>query len=341
MSNSDIIKATRKTVRFYGCGGAGINICRKYDTIKDSVPEVLRAIEKMSFFDTSIANLEGVSKETAFLCEDPHGNQIDGGGSDRRMNAELIMQNLDPFLIAHPPADMNVVVFGASGATGSTAGPLLIDKLIERGESVVAVITLSVDSTTSCSNGYKTIAGLEHIVNKHNVPVAFTYSVTDTRDVKEQGDLYQLKCMSALSILSSGRNRRIDGADVRNTFAYHKVTDVPPSLALLEIYHVDSEIEEIESSKYVSSISLLRTENDRHPKTTSSVSKIGYLNETQMNYETGYFFGVSTDSINKKVIQHLETLMKETTQQKAIMQKSKSLLNGDLGDKPTVGTLVF
>lgn len=338
---SDIIKAARRTIRFYGMGGAGINICRKYDTIKDTVPEVLRSIERTSYFDTSIANLEGVSKEIAYLCQDLHGNEIDGGGSDRRANAELIMQNLDPFLIAHPPANTNVVVFGASGATGSTSGPLLIEKLIAQGESVVAVITLSVDSSTSCSNGYKTIAGLEHIVNKHNVPVVFTYSVTDTRDVKSQGDLYQLKCMSALSVVASGRNRRIDGADVRNTWSYHKVTDIPASLALLEIYHVDSEMKDIEESTYISSISLLRTESDQHPNVTSTVSKIGYLNETQFEYETGYFFGVSTDNVNRKVIQNLETLMKEAKQQKAIVQKSKSLLSGDFDTEPTVGTLLF
>ena len=338
---SDLIKSTRKTIRFYGMGGAGINIVRKYETVRDTVPETLRSIEQMSFFDTSIANLSGVSKDLAFWCEDPHGNKIDGGGSDRRANAEVIMQNLDPFLIAHPPADMNVVVFGVSGATGSTAGPLLMEKLISQGCSAVAVITVAVDSPTGVTNAYKTIAGLEHIVNKHNVPVVFTYTTTDSRDIKEQGDLYQLKCLSAMSVLSSGCNNRIDGADVRNTFAFNKVTDAPASLALLEVYLVDSEIKDVESSTYVSSISLLRNEDDVHPKTKSTVSKVGYLNPTQLTYETGYFYGVSTENINKKVLPNLEQLMKESEQHKAVIQKPKSLLKEGMSTDPTVGTLMF
>lgn len=338
---TDLIKATRKSIRFYGMGGTGINIVRKYDTIKDTVPETLRAMERQSYFDTSIANMNGLSTSVAYLCEDESGNMTDGGGSDRRVNAELIMKNLDTFLMSHPPADLNVVVFGASGATGSTAGPLLIEKLTGMGASVVSIVTVSVDSPTSCSNGYKTIAGLEHIVSQHNRPVVFTYSATDTRNVTEQGDSYQLKCMSALSVLASGCNRRIDGADVRNTFDFNKITAAPASLALLEIYHTESEHKELESSSYVSSVSVLRNEQDRHPNTVSSVSKIGYLNETQLPYDTGYFFGVSTESINKKVLPNLETLMKEAEQLRAVLQKPKSLFKGDVDSKPSVGTLVF
>lgn len=338
---SDIIKSKRRSIRFYGMGGTGINILRKYQSIASTVSESLRATELYSYFDTSVANMEGLSTTQAYLCQDSSGNQTDGGGSDRRMNAEVIIQNLSPFLMAQPPADTNVVIFGASGATGSTSGPMLIDKLLAAGESVIAVITVSVDSPTSCTHGYKTIAGLEHIVNAHGRPVVFAYSATDTRDLKDHGDSYQLKCLSSISVLASGRNRRVDSADLRNTIDFNKITEAPASIALLEIHHTANGIKEIESTTYVSSITLLVNEDDVHPSPTSSVSKIGYLHDTQLKHETGYFFGISTEAINKKVLPNLEALMKEAEQLRAVVQKPRTLLTPGMDQKPTVGNLIF
>lgn len=339
----DVVKVERKSVHFYGCGGTGINIVSEYVNKAGNESRNLRAMEHFSYFDTSVANLHGVASNQAYLCEDSQGRRTDGGGSDRRMNAQIISDNIKPFLLKHPAKDLNVVVFNASGATGSTAGPLLIDHLLSTGATVMAIITVSVESQTAAENAFRTIQGLEAASNRLNRPIVFTYTATDSRRMgKEQSNLYQLMSMEALSILGSGRNSRIDGADVTNLFNFDRNTRVEPSLALLEVHQLNKgEFDEIEQGQYLSSITVLKNENDKHPLVESVCSKVGYLRNTADNSGVGYFFGVSLDNLNKKVISNLEHIRKEASNLGAVVPKVKSLLGSGDDQDSGIGNLIL
>lgn len=341
-TQQDVVKVNRKTVRFFGMGGTGINIVSEYAKNSGDGNRNIRAIEKFSYFDTSVANLHGVDSKLAYLCEDSQGRRTDGGGSDRRANAQIVSDNIKNFTLQHGPEDLNVVVFNASGATGSTAGPLLIDHLLSNGSAVVAIITVSVESQTAAENAYRTIQGLEAASRRLNRPIVFTYTATDNRKMTlSQSNLYQLMCMEAISILGSGRNSRIDGADVTNLFNFDRNTHVEPSIALLEIAQLKNDkFEDIEKERYLSSITLLKSESDKHPIVESVCSKIGYI-RNQQGDGNGYFFGVSLDNLNKKVVSNLETIRKEADSLGAVVPKVKSLFGNDEPQESGVGNLIL
>lgn len=346
MSNNvetEIVKVDRKTIRFYGMGGTGINITSEYMKSSGKRNVSIRAQESFSLFDTSVANLHGVDSSIAYVCEDSQGRKTDGGGSDRGGIAQIVADNIKPFVLKHPPKDLNVVVFNVSGATGSTGGPLLIDQLLSEGAAVVAIVTVSLESQTAAENAFRTIQGLEAASQRHGLPIVFSYTTTDSRRTpRDQYNLYQLMTMESLSILGSGRNSRIDGSDVANLFNFHKNTPVPASIALLEVSQLKGgKYEEIEKDRYISAISILRSETEKHPMIEAACSKVGYLlNDPNENDSlSGYFYGVSLDSLNKKVISNLETIRKEAGTLGAIVPKVKSLLSESDKSGSGVGNL--
>lgn len=339
-TQTNVVQVDRKSVKFYGMGGTGINITSEYMKSAGKRNASIRANESFSYFDTSVANLHGIDSAMAYTCEDSQGRKTDGGGSDRAAIAQIVSDNIKPFILKHPPADLNVVIFNVSGATGSTSGPLLIDQLLSEGATVVAIITVSLESQTAATNAFRTIQGLERASAAHGRPIAFTYTTTDSRRTPpDQYNLYQLMCMESLSILGSGRNTRIDGADVTNLFNFHRNTGVEPSIALLEITQLKSgKLEEIEKDRYISAISILKNESEKHPMIEAACSKVGYLRNdpNEDNGLSGYFYGVSLEGLNKKVISNLETIRKEAGSLSAIVPKVKSLLS----DKDTSGSSV-
>lgn len=336
---NNTVEIPRRSVRFYAMGGTGINITNKYRSRLAKEFESLKATEHFSFFDTSVANLHGIGKDMVYLCEDSQGKETDGSGSDRGGNAALINENIKPFIMKHPPAALNVVVFGASGGTGSTASPLLIDHLLAAGESVVAVITMDINSPHASQNAYRTHLGLERAAERLGKDIVFAYAITDSSNGKGHEDLYQLNVLSAISILASGRNARIDGADVRNLFRPSLTTGAEPSIHLLEVFETERDHQEIETGKYLSSVMVLRGEDDRHPAADSIVAKTGYLRDTLTEPATGYFFGVGVDSLNRKVITRLESLNKEVGEIKAVTAKVKRI-SSEAQDSG-IGNLIF
>lgn len=343
VQESNVVTVNRKTVRFYGMGGTGINIVNEYMKNAGNRNSSIRARELFSFFDTSPANLHGVEKKLAYLCEDSQGRPTDGGGSARADIAEIVQQNIPPFILKHEPAELNVVVFNVSGATGSTSGPLLIDHLLSEGENVVAIITVSVESNAAAENAFRTIQGLEAASRHHKRPIAFTYTTTDARRTPpDQYNLYQLMSMEALSVLGSGRNTRIDGADVANLFNFHRNTPVEPSIALLEIHQLkNGKYDEIEKDRFISTITILKNESEKHLMVEAACSKVGYLRNDPNENESlsGYFFGVSLENLNKKVISNLETIRKEAGSLGSVVPKVKSLLGDADTAKSGVGNL--
>lgn len=334
----EVVRARRQNVMFHGMGGTGANILRKYRNEKSiKATAAFRAVESFAFFDTSAANLYGVDVADVFMVEG-----VNGGGSDRSRNAQKIIDSINPYINKHGTGDINVVVYGVSGATGSVAGPALVEALMKQGKSVVSIIVAGVETVKACDNAYRTFMGLEMAAKNLGKPVVFTYTATDSRKGSEIDDLYQLKCMAAISTLACGRNLRLDAADVENFFNFTSVTSRQASLALLEIFQLETEAQLIPETPFISSATLLRDESVIHPSVTSEYGTLGYYPAPE-NVETdGYFFGISTDSLNRKVIANLAELKKQADSQTSVVNRVQSLF-GDEPDSASsiVGSNIF
>lgn len=341
INDSSVIQAKRQSVTIYGCGGTGVDLVRQYITdpiMEDTLSQ--RAVERFAFFDTSLANLQGVEKSKAFLV-----NGTNGGGSDRSRNAQIIVDSVKPFLLDFKPSDLNIVVYSVSGGTGSVAGPAIVEELISRGESVVSIITVGVETVRGCENSYRTFLGLERLAEKHNKPVVFTYATMDARRDTKEAYLYQLKCIGAISHLASGRNLRLDAADVENLFTYTNVTNRPGSLALLDVLPLpllgDAKVED----NYISSATLLRDDTIKGVFVNSEYGKTGYYATPSVNtgllQADGWFFGISVDNLNSRVIKNLEDLKKNADQQSSVVKRVSSLSSKELSGDTVEGSTLF
>ncbi len=331
----NVITAQRQTIMFYACGGTGVDGLRQYSTdkdLKDTLSQ--RAIEHHAYFDTSIANLHGVEKSKVFLVEGTNG-----GGSDRKRNAQVIVDSVVPFLTRFEPKNINVVIMGTSGATGSVAGPSIIEELLKRGETVVASIIVGVETARGCENSYRTFLGLEALAKKYNQSIVFTYTTIDARKDTKEPFLYQLKTMAAISLLSSGRNLRLDSADVENMIKYTNVTNRPGSLALLDVHSLPLGKDIALDENYISTATLLRDDTVRNVFVNSEYGKTGYYMNPSIDSgllkADGWFFGISSDALNKRVIKNLEELKKNADQQTSIANRVQSL-SADVSSDATV-----
>lgn len=208
-------------VKIYVCGGAGIDIANllgsKYD---------------ISHIDTSDSNIRrSTDTNRSYLIEG-----LDGGGQDRKKNAQQILNNIPPFLGEHPPGDYNFVIFASTGATGSVAGPKIIDTLLERGENVVGFVAMSNGSPKHVENNMGCFQTLQAIVKKQQRPVniiAESLEVHGNSISKLDAKLALLVQM--VSTLVANSYDRLDTSDIQHFFDYDKVTSFEPRLGTIGI----------------------------------------------------------------------------------------------------------
>src|ERR1700690_3688627 len=126
-------------VRLYGCGGLGSNIVKDYIGRQ---PAPGFATPLTSFIDTSRSNLAGIAnQDDIFVLEG-----TDGSGKVRKENHAQISAAVKQILLKQAPEDFNIVIFSASGGSGSVIGPLLVSELLSRGHAVVVLTAGSSES---------------------------------------------------------------------------------------------------------------------------------------------------------------------------------------------------
>lgn len=330
MQGQDILSPKVRSVRFYSAGGTGINLLRRYRENQPLERREIYADERYSYIDTSMANLRNVSLENVFILEG-----VDGSGSDRRRNAEAIQKAVPSILIAHPPADMNVVIFSASGGTGSVAGPLLLEAILAEGKSAVCLVIGTHESTRQTDNVINTLQGMELAVNRLNRPIIMHYAENDPLKTFGENDIRPQFVMGALSVLCSGRNGHIDSADVANLFDFHRVTHRTPSLAIIDVFAREEDLKD--RSQALGYISLLKTEDEVAPRIAVEYSKTGYL-PTTTEPRNSFYYLVCTERLNK-VFATLQDRKKQSAMQKRVTNTTSSLI--DDGAKVDSTGLVF
>jgi len=232
-------------LRIYGTGGTGINIAGHFD---GTTAEPNCAQIETCYIDTSRSNLkEHYGEDNIFLLED-----VDGSGKIRKENHREISNSIKQMVLEFKPEDLNVVVFSASGGSGSVIGPLIIAELLEKKETVIALVVGSDESIITTNNTLNTFKSLEAIAKKQQAPVTMFYE--QNRGKRGDVDDRMRLAISALTILGSGKNEELDSKDIFNWAYFNKSTTVEPCLALLEIFDSSEEAGKIEDPISIASI---------------------------------------------------------------------------------------
>ena len=167
---------TKGKVTLYGAGGCGINIAKRF---YDAQPQVGVADLSFCFADTSRSNISAeLDPKDCYVLPD-----VDGSGKIRKENYQAITQVIQQIPINFAPGDLNIVIFSASGGSGSTMGPLIVRELLKEGHPTVAIVVGSFESYITANNTMNTIKSLDSISRSIGVPivVSFENNIDNTR----------------------------------------------------------------------------------------------------------------------------------------------------------------
>jgi len=240
-----------KKVRIYACGGCGINIANKleFETEQFSgrgLPDIVR-------LDTSRSNLRtGVEYKNLFLIDGK-----DGAGKIRRENYPEIAAAMGQIVLEHGPLDLSIVLFSASGGTGSVFGPLLIGELLKKSASVVGVMIGSTESAITAENTLNTFKSLDGIVKTSQCGAALFYEENPRDSGRGSVDATVLSVLNALLVMGSGNHFGLDTKDVGNFLRFDLGARVPPQLALLDIISSEEQIAGLRERKLDRPLSVL------------------------------------------------------------------------------------
>lgn len=321
---TDLIAAKPRTVRFWGCGGAGANQVRRYMTDVPAFPAIL-AEQQFCFVDTSLSNLVGVDPARVFHVKKVDGTPLDGGGTDRAAVAEAIHAAIPQIVLQFEPADLNIFSYSLAGGSGSTSGPMLMEHLMSEGHKCVNLVSGNLNSLKWARNTVSTMQGLETAVHRLGQAVILAYSEVDATKTPEENDAVLLFTMQTLSILGSGRNKHLDSADVAMLFNYPKVTHHKPALAMLNVYAA-AEMVVANHKSPIAVASLLRTQKDLAPAVNPDYATIGYLPDDTETYKDSFFYVIDTDGLNG-VLGRMNTAKANHEKQKKVAAQTTSLLS--------------
>lgn len=255
-------------LRAYGCGGMGTNLVKAYQAEGKS-----DSLIDGAYIDTSGSNLSEENRKQAYLV-----NDLDGSGKKRDLNVEPIRKHIGPMLTSFPPDDVNLVVFSASGGSGSVIGPLLVDELLSRNRLVIPVVLGDTDSMIAASNTYKTIQTLSALSSKHKKPISIIYremAVGSLRVEVDQSFHQSILALSWIVALTNTQNSEVDTMDVTNWLNYQRVTPHEPGLGLINIASANDKLDEQYDA--LSVFSIYGSPSDAHGEVHAAYRATGYV----------------------------------------------------------------
>lgn len=269
-------------LRLYGCGGFGINIVSHFDAAAGKT-EPGYSTPHPVFIDTSRSNLStGLNQEHVFILEN-----VDGSGKVRRENHEEITRTVKHIVNTHKPLDFNVVVFSASGGSGSVIGPLILAELLSRKLPVVCIVVGSDESAITAQNTMNTLKSLEAIAEKNQLPVVMYYEHNDREVKRSEVDVACRYAIGTISILVSRQNAELDSKDISNWVQFSRTTSVKPRLAVFDVYTKNAEADE--AREPVAIVSLYTSPDEPVLNVVPEYHAAGYPRVIPKNFERAHF----------------------------------------------------
>lgn len=220
-------KQTKNTLRIYGAGGTGLNITNMVTVTGQSAGFPMTDITQA---DTSNSNLGDVGEN----CTTTIFPGVHGTGKSRPFSVSVVTKPLiEKLLLTNPPGNFNIVVFGASGGSGSVIGPMIIEELMKRGETVVGMVVVSTTSGVETDNAVGCLTDLHKISRRLKLPVVCSFY--DNGGGRDYVNAKVEAHVRALAMLVSGENDEIDLTDVHNWVNYPANVNVAPMLVDLVV----------------------------------------------------------------------------------------------------------
>lgn len=285
------LNTNQGTLRIYGCGGAGINLVSHFDKVAGEVNEAV-AVVYPAYMDTSRSNLKNIeNQDHIFLLPEK-----DGSGKERRLNSPEIAVNIKNALNQFKPMDMNIVVFSASGGSGSVFGPLIMQELLQQGRAVIGLVVGSDESKKACKNTLATLKTLENMASMNQVPFVIFYEHNDEDTPRSDIDKRFQHAIGAIAVLASKQNEELDSTDILHALRFDKSAGVEPRLASLDIARSNDEF--ADGGQYVSMVSLYDNPDAEKTSIRPDYQATGYING-RIDGPKVFHFGVRLDRIAK------------------------------------------
>lgn len=206
-------------MNLYACGGTGVNIAKK---VKDGIANVI-------YVDSSKSNIKSVKSSQVYLIEG-----MEGAGKYRRATYDEFLPVANDVLIKFKPSDeLNIVLGGLSGGSGSVIAPMLVSKLIEAGKTVIVIGIESLTSFKEIENAIDTLKTYKGISTLQKKSVALFYLTNEVRKETDDKAIWFINLMAV--IVDKTKTEEFDTSDLANFVNFDKVTDNQPNVGFLDI----------------------------------------------------------------------------------------------------------
>lgn len=225
-------------VQIYAVGGTGIDILR--DVSASNTEKSLEGMEhtSLNFVDTSDSNSSSIAEDKLFRVPG-----LNGGGKNRKYIVEKSAPHIPALLERMKPKKVNIVAFGAGGASGAGVGPLLVGELMKRGANVVVMMVGSASgSITEILNTIATIQTLAHYTKVYRMPLPIFYRQNDSVSSLGSVDEAIRSALHAFCALFSNLNHGIEETDIKHFLNYTKTlrgASIEPTLVNLDYFPGD------------------------------------------------------------------------------------------------------
>ena len=248
--------------KIYACGGAAANIAKQL--LNKKIGAVTMATPEVVFVDTSDANYRvGYEKESTYVLPN-----VSGSGKVRSENSEVIQRGIGELVKIHEGGDFNVVLFSASGGSGSVIGPLLAAELLGSDLPTVTLVLGTVESAQAVKNTLNTLKSLDGLSRKRKLPISMFYRLQLPTDPEQEINELFISTIARLALVTSQRNDDLDIRDIHNLIFYPNITGGNPALLALDFLFSNEDLEDLSVSNVITLVDILP--NRQSPVTTGT-----------------------------------------------------------------------
>lgn len=291
---------TKHAVSIYGCGGAGVNILQQFSS--GNMSGIKQPVQH-AYIDTSRSNLNSdIPEDEIFLLDN-----VDGSGKIRRENGEAISKVIKNMLQDHRPGKLNIVLFSASGGSGSVFGPLIVADLLSRDIPVVPLVVGTDESIICAQNTLNTMKSLEGVSLRTGKSVCTYYEHFTRKNTRSEADASIIHAMAMLCLVGAGDAKELDTSDVFNWLQYDRVSNEQPTLALMGAETDHAEVDKLPD--VVSVLSLRRSPDEPTYQSVVPYNADGYL-DTGIEDVPNVYLAITASGIDK-VVERIEGTLKE------------------------------
>lgn len=277
---------SKRITRIYACGGGAISITAD---LTDYVNVKGFSDTKVSRLDTSNKNMTpNMPESSKFVLPGSGKGKEEGSGKQRDHNYKPVVAAMPAILAQQQPEDYNIVIFTASGGSGSVIGPVLIGELLKQKLPVIALVIGTIGDETQAQNSVNTLKSLAGIQQSTKLPVVFSYFEVNQHNSQADVDQQVRSLLPSLLNLLDSENTIIDNKDIINLLNWTTVRkEIPAQLVSLEVFVGTDDLTTISGAAPITMASIYPDAEREYLPVTPSYSTDGV--RAELPRENPYF----------------------------------------------------